>query len=257
MGCLLLACGKAEEQQAKVVPAPVMTTPIDTAAVRAKAIETDAEVFKDTLHLPGGAVVRLEPISREAFDAIPPTQQVKLAGETSKEVLQAEKQHIGLDSIKVKRDGLSLLLQPEQGPLIKLTNSAPVGEADDYYFYLTSLSDTRHWLIDMGLDGELSYYLLIDQKTGDRDTLIEFPVLSPSRGLIACGATSGSAGYGPEGLELWHTTEQGEFARSWYREMWGVREVRWENDHTLLLLQEWVSGTPDAKRRYVRLRLPQ
>lgn len=260
MGLVILAAGYLYNHPQSTVRQAAVTTALPAELPPAEISDTTAPaeaVFSDTLHLPNGVVVRLEPISRETFEASPPTQQVTLAGENARAGLPTEKQQIALDSARVKRDGLSLLLKPEQGPLIKLTDSAPDSAENEYYLYLTTVPGTRHWLVDMLLDGEVGYYLLVDQRTGDRDTLIQYPVLSPSRNLIACGVTSGSAGYGPEGLELWHKTEQGEFARSWYREIPGVSEVRWENDHTLLLFQEYVAGMPDAKRRYVRLRLPK
>ncbi len=204
----------------------------------------------DTFHLPGGAVVRLEKISLATFEAAPVTPQLAAAtGLDSVAVTRREARRLQA-APRVLRRGYTLTLQPQRGTTVKLV-SAPFSHCNTTYLFAGSLSGIRHWLVETWVGCEAVVYLLIDQRTGQKSELIDYPVVSADRRHIAC-ATNDLRGMFDNGLELWRFSARGTLQKQWFRATTdGIAAIRWADNQTMLL--RMANGT---RVSYRRLRLP-
>lgn len=118
----------------------------------------------DTLHLPGGQLVRLRPSTAAAFNRLP-ADMVADAASTAPEP-------IDLTQLRVRCRGLDLRLQPTAGPLVILS-SVPNAQFTLQnnnavrYQYLGSLPSVHQWVVRANY-WESDATVLVDQRTGRR-----------------------------------------------------------------------------------------
>jgi hypothetical protein len=190
----------------------------------------------DTLHLPGGQLVQLQPSTATAFNQLPASGLPDLPNEPSAEPLAAAQG-------EVRRQGLDLFLPSAQGGEVKLT-STPDAEftlqnADGVkYMYWGSLPAAHQWVVRAWY-WESSGTVLVDQGTGRRLELIGDPVASPDGHLVLL--TSPGLGGGDQAnlLELVEVDATGPHLR-WRREpaSWEAEEARWAaSNHAILKLR--------------------
>ncbi len=255
-GCLLLSCGNADERKTKPAPAVVAADTVDTSS--APPSEIAKVVLSDTLLLPNGVVMRLEPISESEFDTAPSVLQLEgYAGLDQVPSDELENRRILPESATVNRQGRTLTLTALSSAT-KLV-SDPAGSCGVDYYFMTSLPQIHQWLIERWEACEDRSYVLVDQQTGKQSILTGYPIVFPKNQYIACG-TNDFSGNGNFACELWKSTAAKPPKLLWHRELnEGVASLRWENDSTLLLEQEWIdpsNSDGSMATRYVRLRLP-
>ena len=225
----------------------------------------------DTLHVAGGAVLRLTPIAEATYRQAPTdTGFVNTDYEAT----------LAADTGRVRRQGADLRLQPAQGPAVRFRNEqqqmTTPGETVTYLlathtcYYRGVLPGTRQWLVEIneltlahGYSGERyhSYYCLVDQRTGQRTTLVGFPAVSPDGRYLVCTASGLYRDQeldGPFGLQL-VALGAGAPRPLWLRDPqhWGPDAARWAGPRTLRLAQNrLLPDGHDAPSTYVELTLP-
>lgn len=233
----------------------------------------------DTLHVAGGAVLRLAPITEATYQQAP--ADTAFAATRYEDTLQADNAAtLGLGRGPVRRQGDDLTLQPTQGTAVHFRNQAQeqgsAGEAGSSllatrtYAYRGTVPGTRQWLLDVGElnhaflglgERHHAYYCLVDQRTGQRTPLVGFPAVSPD-GRYLVGAASGlyrdQGLQGPFGLQLVQLGT-GAPRPCWLRDpqYWGPSAARWVGPRTLRLVQNrLLPDGRDAPPTYVELTLP-
>lgn len=225
----------------------------------------------DTLHVAGDGVLHLQPISAATYRQ---TLHDSLFGSTDYEATLAA------DTGRVRRQDAHLLLQPAQGPAVTFRNQQEArqtpGETASYllatrtYYYRGVVPGTHQWLVDIheinykffGLrEVHHAYYCLVDQRTGQRTTLVGFPAVSPDGRYLVCTASGlyrDQGLEGPSGLQLVQLGA-GAPRPGWLRDPqhWGPDEARWAGPRTLRLAQaRLLPDGHDAPPTYVELTLP-
>ena len=224
----------------------------------------------DTLHVAGGGVLHLKPITEAAFRRVPEDTTYKADYEAT----------LSADTGRVRRQGLSLILAPARGPAVTLRNQSEETElpggggsynlATCTYYYRGPLPGTHQWLVDIGElhpahfgfgEHQYAYYCLIDQRTGQRTNLVGFPVVSPDGRYLLCAASGlyeDSGLEGPLGLQLFQLGP-GAPRPCWLRNPahWGPAAPRWAGPRTVVLAQaRLLPDGRDAPPTYVELALP-
>ena len=215
----------------------------------------------DTLHVAGGGVLRLKPITEAAFLRVP--KDTAFPATDYEATLSA-------DAGPVRRQGPDLILQPAQGPVITFRNKQeqvelPGGtgsylEGTHTYYYRGPLPGTHQWLVELN-EPHHPYYCLLDQRTGQRTNLVGFPVLSPDgRYLlsVASGLYVDRGVDGPFGLQLYRLGS-GAPRLGWLRnpQRWGPTDARWAGPRTVVLAQaHLLPSGQDASPDYIEVTLP-
>jgi hypothetical protein len=192
---LLLSSAACRSDNAPAQEKPAAPAPGHAATPDASPAANSA----DTLHLPGGQVVQLRPTTVEVFNQLPASSLPDLPNDPSAELLATAKG-------QVRRRGLDLFLQSEQGGEVKLS-STPEAEftlqnADGVkYMYWGSLPAAHQWVVRAWY-WESSGTVLVDQRTGRRLDLIGDPVASPDGGFVLFTSPGLSGGDQANLLEL-------------------------------------------------------
>lgn len=211
----------------------------------------------DTLHLPGGQVLELQPSTAAAFNQLPASGLPELPNNPSAELLASA-------GGKVRRQGLDLLLQTAQGGEVKLSSTPDAeftlqnAEGVKYMFW-NSLPAAHQWVVRAWY-WESSGTVLVDQRTGRRLELIGDPTASPDGRLILL--TSPGLGGGDQAnlLELAELDATGPRLR-WRREptTWEPQEARWASPGRAILKLRHLNAQgempDDAPETYAELDL--
>ncbi|RTQ44909.1 hypothetical protein EJV47_27280 [Hymenobacter gummosus] len=220
----------ATEQSAPEQAAPAAdSTP--AAAVPPAAARPAAPA--DTLHLPGGLLVQLRPVTAAAFARLPASRLPDVANDLSAERFDAT-------GGRVRRQGLDLLLQPAQGPLVRLSSTPDAqfaienGDAVRYQ-YQGSLPAARQWVVRAWY-WESAGTVLVDQRTGRRLELLGDPAPSPDGRLLLLTSRGLSGGEQPNVLGLVRIDADGP-QQLWQREptSWEPDEARWAASNRVVL----------------------
>jgi hypothetical protein len=209
----------------------------------------------DTLHLPGGQVVCLQPSSAAAFNRLP--------ADTVADAYSTAPEPIDLAQLRVRRRGLDLRLQPTAGPLVKLSSVPDAqfalqnGDAVRYQ-YLGSLPNVHQWVVRANF-WESDATVLVDQRTGRRLEQPGRPFASPDgRHLLLCSPALRDGGDQANMLSLVRVDEDGP-RLVWQREpaAWEAEEARWAAPNRVLLRLRRAEGLQDdAPPVYAELTLP-
>jgi len=219
--------------------------------------DTERPTDHDTLHVPGSSVLYLKPSTKAAFERAP-------AG------LDWDADKALTSSGKARRVGDDLLLQPEQGPVVKFTNrrtdnnssSAAIAQQAQVR-YLGSLAQAHAWVVQTDSSAK-SITTLVDWRTGRRTIVTGQPTVSPD-GQYLIGVRSDQGNDGSDesatGIQLYQLAPGGPQLR-WTRHplQWGATEARWLGPRTVLLKQdhEPASQESDAPpETYVQVEIPR
>lgn len=239
-------------------------------ATSLRSADADRSSAYDTLHVAGGGVLHLQPITEEAFRRVPEDTTYKADYEAT----------LAADTGRVRRQGADLVLQPAQGPAVTFRNRTESVElpggtgsynlATGTYYYRGLLPGTHQWLVDASelrytrfrhSERHHSYYCLIDQRTGRQTNLVSFPVVSPDGRYLLCAASGLYEDLGldgPAGLQLVQLGS-GAPRPCWLRnpQHWGPDAPRWAGPRTVVLEQvRLLPNGHDAPSTYVELTLP-
>ena len=250
--CILLMLAACQSQPAEVPkpppasPAPV-AVPIPAAVPAPDALNWPAN-YTDTLQpkSASGQKLPLRPATRAAFDRLP-----SAAPDTS------EARTLRAAGPGARRMGDTLLLTRCRNGQDKLVSD--LRENPDSlvkYDFAGTLPTARQWVVEANI-WEGFFYLLIDQCSGRRQYLWNYPVLSPDKKHIIVANSDLEASYTTTGMQLWAVTPTG-VRKIWQREWTGSTgpgEVRWQNSHTVLIKQDAMVGHTAAP--YVSLDLNQ
>jgi len=212
----------------------------------------------DTLHLPGGQVVQLRPITQAAFDRLPNNALYEMPNDPGAE-------HLPAAGGGVRRQGLALLLQPTQGNVARLTSTATEAELQNggvKYMYWGSLPAAHQWVV-RAWAWESAGTVLVDQRTGRR--LAELPgnpVAAPDGRRVLFFSPGLGGGDQANMLSLAQIETTG--ARLlWQIEptTWEPAEARWAAPNRVVLKRRHAlpdgSMADDARVTYDELTLPR
>ena len=249
----LLAACRPDAPAGETAGPPAPPSAARTAASTPAATDTGGNPT-DTLHLPGGRVVRLQPSTATTFNRLP--------ADTVANTYSTDPEPIDLTQLRVRRRGLDLRLQPTAGPLVKLS-SVPDAQftlqngAAVRYQYLGSLPNVHQWVVRANF-WESEGTVLVDQRTGRQLEQPGRPFASPDgRHLLLCSPGLGG-GDQVNMLSLVRVDEAGP-RLVWQREptAWEVEEARWAAPNRVLLRLRRDEGLPDnAPPVYAELTLP-
>jgi hypothetical protein len=245
----LLAACRPDAPATETAPAAV---PSATTAATGPAAPAASPT--DTLHLPGGQVVRLQPSTAAAFNRLP--------ADTVADAHSTDPERFDATQLRVRRRGLDLRLQPTAGPLVKLS-SVPEAQftlqnnAAVRYQYLGSLPSVQQWVVRANY-WESDATVLVDQRTGHHLEQPGRPFASPDgRHLLLCSPGLGG-GDQANLLSLVRVDATGP-RLLWQREptAWEAEEARWASPSRVLLRLRREAGLQDnAPPVYAELTLP-
>jgi hypothetical protein len=161
---------------------------------------------------------------------------------------------------RVQRRGNLLILRPTQGPAVTLTPAAASDEGpegnDLAYAYWGSLPLAHQWVIDVVTD-EGPAVLLVDQRTGQRTSLLGAPSLSPDGRYLLSVCEDVTSGATPTEISLYRCGS-GAPQLVWARnlERWGARAARWRDACHAVLLQAHPDPSPQADVATAATRVP-
>lgn len=200
----------------------------------------------------------LYPAPRTMYETLPSPgwMQTTAANEAEDLELDPEKEErLRLKSAgpAVKRVGQALWLRPAgHAPLRLLNNPIEDYDLNIAYEYMATLPAIGQWLLAVHLY-EGGYYLLIDQRTGNKTRIWGPPAVSPNGRYFVCGNSDVLARYEPNGLQLW--LADGRPQLLWQRETdWGVQEPRWLDNRSILFQQDFFDKD-DIDTRVMRLKV--
>ncbi|MBF9219813.1 hypothetical protein [Hymenobacter ruricola] len=241
----------AAEQAVPPAPVPAAPAPKPAAATTAGPA--------DTLHLPGGAVVALQPTNAAVFNQLPASSLPDLPNDPTAE-------HLATAEGRVRRAGLDLLLRPVQGVEVKLT-STPEAEftlqngAAVRYAYWGSLPAAHQWVVRAWY-WESSGTVLVDQRTGRRVELPGDPVAAPDGRHVLLTSPGLSGGDQANTVALVQIDPAGP-RLLWQREptTWEPAEARWASPTRAVLQLRHTDAEgnipDDAPVSYAELNLPR
>ncbi|TLM91090.1 hypothetical protein [Hymenobacter jeollabukensis] len=226
----------------------------------APAATTPSASPTDTLHLPGGVVLELHPSSAAAFNKLPVSSLPEIFNDSTAEV-----QALATAQGRVRRQGLALLLQPAQGPAVRLSSTPPAAftpQNDNAvrYQYWGSLPTAHQWVVQAWY-WESAGVVLVDQRTGRHAELLGSPSVAPDGRLVLLSSPGLGGGEQPNALSLVEITAAGP-RRLWQRfpTAWEPQEVRWiaPGRAVLKLLRAGKDGgvTAETPPAYAELTLP-
>lgn len=183
----------------------------------------------DTLHA-GGRVLRARPATQAVFNHAYSTVLPAVATDT----LDAPAIAV---AGKVRRAGLHLFLQAANGAQVTVTDDTTATPEACRYRYWGAAKQLHQWVLDAGF-WEGSGVALIDQRTGQRTNTWGQPIASPGGRFFLAASADLRAEYNPNGLQLYQLTAAGP-RLLWQRQFgyWEPREVRWLDNHTVLIYQ--------------------
>lgn len=206
----------------------------------------------DTFHVSTGRAFTFEPITQAQHEAVPGSRFREFPVDSAA-AAAVEATYLAATAGRVSRAEESLLFKPSHYSPIHLADG-PDDDTYEGYRYLDDLAAIGQWLVEVA-QYEGRHYLLIDQATGARTDLIDYPVLSPDHTRFVCAGTS-PTGYSANGLQLWQKPAGQPPRLLWQRLMafneteWGAADARWRDNQTLVLYKDYTDSG-----EYVRLRL--
>lgn len=157
----------------------------------------------------------------------------------------------------VRREGRILRLPLCQGSQELVTfDQTDNPDSTVRYTFAGALPGANQWVVATTL-WEGFYVMLVDRCSGRRHYAWNYPVPSPNQKYFAVVNSDLDAHYSPTGMQLWAATPTG-VRKIWQRE-WpedadnGPAEVRWLNEHTVILKQKYFED--QRAPRYVALDL--
>ena len=229
LGLLLsaTACHPDAPATQQTPAAPVKPAPAGTPA----ALAPVPAAPPDTLHLPGGPVLRLLPGTAAAFDQAADSLP-DLDAESPDQALAATQG-------RVRRQGRTLLLAPAQGPVVRLTSTPPPDFQNDSasvrYVYRGSLPAAHQWVVQAWF-WESDGTVLVDQRTGRQLLVYGWPTASPDGRYVLVASPGLGGGDQVNSLSLVEITAAGP-RRLWQRtpETWAPERARWAGPGRALL----------------------
>jgi hypothetical protein len=239
--CILLVLAACQSQPTEVPkpppasPAPVAAT-VPAAVPAPDALNWPAD-YTDTLQPQSevGQKLPLRPATQTAFDRLP-----SAFPDTS------EARCLRAAGPRARRMGDTLVLTRCHNGQDKLVSD--LRESPDslvQYAFAGALPTARQWVVGATI-WEGYYYLLVDQCSGRRQYLWNYPVLSPDKKHIIVANSDLEAAFTATGMQLWAVTPTG-VRKIWQREWTGSTgpgEVRWQNSHTVLIKQDFMESQP-------------
>ncbi|MBO2007619.1 hypothetical protein [Hymenobacter negativus] len=208
-------------------PATEQATPAPPAAPAATTATTPPAAASptDTLHLPSGQIAQLQPTTEQAFNKLPAGGLSDLPNDPTSEHLEATQG-------QVRRQGLDLLLKPEQGAEARLSSTPDAkftlenGEGVKY-MYWGSLPAAHQWAVRAWY-WESAGTALVDQRTGRHVEVVGDPVASPDGRFVLLTSPGLSGGEQANTVALVQVDAAGP-RLLWRREptTWEPNEVRW------------------------------
>ncbi|MGI4865336.1 MAG: hypothetical protein ACRYFZ_15550 [Janthinobacterium lividum] len=224
---------------------------------RLRSGDADHLTDHDTLHVPGGGVLYLKPSKAAAFAQAP----TELSWEADKRVTATG---------PVRRVGDDLLLQPEQGPVVKFTTRRTTEHSSTEEInqqaashYLGQLAQAHAWVVQTDSAAK-QVMMLVDQRTGRCTVVTGQPAVSPD-GQYLLSTRSGQGNDGSDesavGTQLYQLTPAGP-RLLWTRltRRWGSSEARWTGPRTVLLKQDYEAADQESEsppETYVQMELPR
>jgi hypothetical protein len=259
LATVVLATGACHpDQPATHSPAPSQFTTKQPASPAAPPEAAAPSSPANTLHLPGGVVAQLRPVTAAAF--------ARLAADTVADAYSTDPEPIDLTQLRVRRRGLDLRLQPTAGPLVKLS-SVPDAQFTLQnsnavrYQYLGSLPSVHQWVVRANF-WESDGTVLVDQRTGRYLEQPGRPFASPDgRHLLLCSPGLGG-GDQVNMLSLMRVDATGP-RLLWQIEptTWEPAEARWAAPNRVVLKRRHTlpdgSLPDDARVTYDELTLPR
>jgi hypothetical protein len=245
------AAQAAPPSQPTTPAAPAVFTP---PTGRLRSGDTDHPTDHDTLHVPGGGVLYLKPSTAAAFAQAP----TELSWEADKRLT---------DSGPVRRVGDDLLLQPEQGPMVKFTTRRTTEHSSNEEInqqanphYLGQLAKAHLWVVQVDSSTK-QVTMLVDQRTGRRTTVMGQPAVSPDGQYLLSTRSGQGSDESAVGTQLYQLTPAGP-RLLWTRltRRWGSNEARWTGPRTVLLKQDYESADQELEsppETYVQVELPR
>lgn len=137
----------------------------------------------------------------------------------------------------VKRKGKELIITPDKGKQVVMTNKPDVdkdGENYTIYTYMGYLPDVKQHSINTTYYESMDF-LLVSQTNGETISTWGPPVISPDKKYLICASYDLEAGFLPNGLQLYSClngkiTPEGELSL----EMWGPGQIKWQDNKTLI-----------------------
>jgi hypothetical protein len=142
----------------------------------------------------------------------------------------------------VRRHGDTLRLVLAGGDTVRFVDRPGHDAQVVYHSYQGRWTDAGLLLVQRQFY-EGSEFLLVDDSTGARTRIPDWPVRSPDGRHFAVLSLDLVAGYGPNTLQVW-SLEDGAPRRVWETEpsQWGPREGRWQDPETLGFVQHGYCG---------------
>lgn len=255
---LLLANCRPDQPARNEATSPAATAPA-TPNISAVA-PTDTLAVADSMGR-RVAVLQLRPSTPAAFAKLPAGPLPARPSDDEKPESQTHLPDAPLPPDgRVQRRGNLLILRPTQGPAVTLTPAAASDEGpegnDLAYAYWGSLPLAHQWVIDVVTD-EGPAVLLVDQRTGQRTSLLGAPSLSPDGRYLLSVCEDVTSGATPTEISLYRCGS-GAPQLVWARnlERWGARAARWRDACHAVLLQAHPDPSPQADVATAATRVP-
>ena len=230
------------------------------------ATSTSASGRTDTLAVADSvgrrvAVLQLRPSTQSAFAKLPAGPLPARPSDDEKPASLARTPDAPLPPDgRVQRQGHLLILHPAQGPAITLrpepaSEDGPEGK-NLAYAYWGSLPLAHQWVLDVVTD-EGPAVLLVDQRTGQRTSLLGAPSVSPDGRYLLSVCEDVTSGGTPTNLSLYRCGS-GAPQLLWSRDpqRWGARAARWRDARHVVLLQAHPDPAPQADVATAATRVP-
>jgi hypothetical protein len=144
-------------------------------------------------------------------------------------------------------DSLTICLLTGQGDTVVFRDGENVDFEGDFarYGIASRLEDQDYWVIHrIGYEWETWY--LVNGSTGEIDTTISPPVVSPDGTRLLCFMDDIMAGFVENGVQIWRTGSDGLVME--FQDLsvpWGPVEAEWKDDSTVAFLKmyfDWDIG---------------
>lgn len=242
--------------QNTTAPAPASSPQTAPAAASSSA----AGPVTDTLRLPTGRELLLRASSAAAFERLAATDILPPEGSSAD-----PDRDLTATRGRVRRQGLDLLLQPDQGSVVKLHTTPPakftIQNPDAVrYVYWGSLPQAHQWVVQAWF-WESAAVILVDQRTGRQLEVPGRPAASPDGRYVLSTSPGLGGGDQVNSLSLVRISDAGP-QLLWQHEpaTWAPEQARWDGPGRAVLQISRADAEgqlPDPPRpEYVELTVP-